>query len=64
MQTCWTVVAKRGINSNIPQGFTVTNVVTPTEGHDYPSLDRRLKEMGFSEPGGTQNDDWWEWRRQ
>ena len=46
MQSCWTVVAKRGINSNIPQGFTVTNVVTPTESHDYPSLARRLKEMG------------------
>lgn len=64
MQACWTVVAKRGINSNIPQGFTVTNVVTPTESHDYPSLARRLKDMGIPEPGGTQNDDWWEWRRQ
>lgn len=64
MQVCWTVIAKRGINSNIPQGFTVTNVVTPVEGHDYPSLAPRLKEMDIPEPGGPQNDNFWDWIRQ
>lgn len=59
----WTVIAKRYINAKIPEGLTVTNVVTQTDSHDYPALARRLKEMGIPEPGGTQTDDWWTWIR-
>ena len=46
MAKCWTVVAKVNINSQIPKGFTVTNVITQQNGINWPDLGKRLAEMG------------------
>lgn len=57
----WTVRAKVHICEQIPKGFTVYNVVTQQNVHDYPTLRKKLKEMGISNIGGHEHDGSWEW---
>lgn len=54
------------MGSQIPQGFTVTNVCTNSYNvnepfHDYHNLQERIKEMGVDVPYGCMSDSYWEW---
>ena len=62
MAKCWTVVAKNHINSQIPKGFVVTNVITQQNNISWPDLGKRLAEMGIKLGTSTFNSANWEWK--
>lgn len=61
MPKVWTVRAKLHICDRIPKGFTVYNLVTQQNVHDYYALRTKLQEMGIPHIGGHEQDDSWEW---
>ena len=60
MQRSWTVRCKVHINDKCPKGYTVYNLITQQDCHDYPTLRNYLAERGIS-IGGHEHDGSWEW---
>ena len=60
MQRSWTVRCKVHINDKCPKGYTVHNLITQQDCHDYPTLRNYLAERGIS-IGGHEHDGSWEW---
>lgn len=59
MARSWTVRCKVHINDKCPKGYTVYNLITPQDCHDYPTLRNYLAERGISI--GHEHDSRREW---
>lgn len=63
MAKSWRVTAKRNINSKIPQGFVVNNVITQQDSApNWPALRKQLESMGIKLGDGIWNLTNWEWK--
>jgi len=62
MSKCWNVRLKRSINSNMPAGISI-QVITQQNCHDYPTLQKALKDAGYpvNNMGGVWSESFWEW---
>lgn len=60
MPRSWTVRCKVNISHDIPKGYTVHNLITQQDCHDYPVLRQYFQDRGMS-IAGHEHDGSWEW---